>query len=356
MRRSQPSRRRPLGSDFGPSAAARVEPWRDWAVLVVVNHTMLLGVALVEPAGCWILLAGVPLGMGLSTATLTVLHDAGHRRLGRRAWSNAIAVHTAAPVGLWVAHFVLKHRVHHLVPQVYPLDEATRAGVVRLHPDAPLRRVHRYQHFYAWGMYSLAWVGELHDQLAFLRSGALAVTEVPPPGRRARSFLAEKGVCALVLTPYAVLLGPGRLALLLLWAMSVASVLAAVINVVGHINTGLASTSSPPRGGEWTTHVVRTTASFSTGNPVMRWLTGGLTHHLAHHLRPQAPRAALPGLHRTLVSQSALSTGLPVIEYPTLAAAVVGHFRQLRTLGAGHGDEFPAAREAKVSPLPVVGG
>jgi fatty acid desaturase len=45
----------------------------------------------------------------------------------------------------------------------------------------------------------------------------------------------------------------------------------------------------------------------------MRWLTGGLTHHLAHHLRPIAPRADLPRLHATLVPEAARAAGVPVV-------------------------------------------
>lgn len=95
---------------------------------------MLLAVALWRPTWPWLLAASVPLGASLATATLTVLHDAGHRRLSRRTWVNVLAVQTAAPIGLWVSHWTLKHRVHHRVTQVYPLRAtAPRAELPTLH-------------------------------------------------------------------------------------------------------------------------------------------------------------------------------------------------------------------------------
>jgi linoleoyl-CoA desaturase len=95
------------------------------------------------------------------------------------------------------------------------------------------------------------------------------------------------------------------------------------------------------------TNLMLTTASFSTSSPVMPWLTGGMTHHLAHHLRPTAPRAELPALHRTIVPEVVAEFGLPLVEYPTVQAAVKGHWQRLRELGQP--DIVPAAASERVS-------
>lgn len=79
---------------------------------------------------------------------------------------------TSVPLGPWVGHWTLKHRVHR-VSQVYPLDESTRSSnLLRLHPAVALRPVDRHQHLYAWALYGLAWAGELHSQLTHLRRSA----------------------------------------------------------------------------------------------------------------------------------------------------------------------------------------
>lgn len=315
-------------------SGGRTEPWRDWALLLLINHALLVTVAVLHPAWPWLLATALPLGVGLATATLTVLHDAGHRRFARRTWPNVLAVQTAVPAGLWVGHWTLKHRVHHRVTLVYPLDEATRSsGLVRLHTAAPRRRVHRFQHVYAWALYGLAWLGELRSQLTYVRTGTLAGIDTPRAAWRIGSFVLEKALCLLILLPYAWLLGIGDLSILLLTSMTVASGIAAVATVVGHVNLGLASSSTVPRGPQWSAHLVRTTASFSPNSLTARWLTGGLTHHLAHHLRPVAPRGELPALHRTTVADLAAEVGLPVVEYPTVASAVRGHWQRLRDLG-----------------------
>jgi linoleoyl-CoA desaturase len=310
--RAVPAHRRSNSTSRPSSGFKRVrsswEPWRDWFVLCAASQGILVVVAVLDPGRSLVLGAGFALGVVWATGTLTVLHDAGHRRFGRRSWPNVLAVQTAVPVGLWVAHWAVKHRVHHRLTQVYPYDEPTRSsGLVRLHPEADWRPAHRYQHLYAWFLYGLAWVGELRSQLTYLQSGRLAGESTPTVWRRVVSFTAEKLLCLLML--------------------------AAVVTAVGHINVGVAPEPGSPSPDQWIGHVVRTTASFRTASPAVRWMTGAMTHHLAHHLRPVAPRVELPAVHRDVVPAVAARAGLNVVEFSTLSSAIRGHWRRLRELG-----------------------
>ena len=321
----------------------RWEPWRDCVVITAVNHAVLLAAALTGVRGVGLVAMGALLSVGLAMGTLTVLHDAGHRMYSSRTWPNVLAVQVSTPAGLWVGHWTLKHRVHHKLSQVYPLDEATRSSsLVRLHPAAPSKPWQRGQHLYAWLFYSLAWVGELRSQVRYLRDGQIAGTATPSGAARARSFLVEKGLWLLVLAPYARLMGVEALVVLLVTAETLASLIAAVVLVVGHINEGLEPTAEAP-GAAWAAHVIRTTASFSLDSRAMRFLTGGLTHHLAHHLRPMAVRSELPELQETVVREAVLAAGVPQSVYATFPQAVRGHCRRLRELGQPDPVLTPAA-------------
>ena len=313
----------------------RWEPWRDCLVIGGINHAILIAAVLLHAHGSALVLVGLLLSVGVAMGTVTVLHDAGHRMFSARTWPNVVALHISTPAGLWVGHWTLKHRVHHKLSQVYPLDEATRSSsLVRLHPDAPSKPWQRGQHLYAWFAYSLAWLGEMRSQLRYLRDGDVAGAKTPDRAARARSFAAEKGLWLLVLLPYALLLGTGRLIVVLVIAESGASLLAALVLVVGHINEGLTPTCTPPAGGQaWAANLVRTTASFSLDSPGMRFVTGGLTHHLAHHLRPLAVRSDLPEIQQTVVQDLVRSSGEPESVYASFPAAVRGHYRRLRELG-----------------------
>jgi linoleoyl-CoA desaturase len=313
-------------------ARRRWEPWRDWAVIAVATHAALLLAVFTDPHGFEIVLAAVPLSLAFALGTLTVLHDAGHRMFSPRPWINAVAVQLAAPGGLWSGHWALKHRVHHKLSQIYPYDESTHSSsALRFHDAAPVIAPLRYQHNYAWVLYCLGWVGEFRSQLRYLRTGEVAGLEPTPLGARVRSFLGEKALCIAVLSPYAVALGVGRFLILFVIAMTFTSILAALVLVVGHINVALTASDDPEIA--WAENLMLSTASFSTDSTVVRWLSGGMSHHLAHHLRPVAVRSELPELHRTVVQQAAARTGLPVVEFPTFRSAVVGHRQRLHQLG-----------------------
>lgn len=328
------------------------EPWRDWAVIAAASQAVLVATWLSSPTWPWLLLVGITLGLIWSTGTLIVLHDAGHRRFSRRLWVNAFAVQTAVPIGLWVGHWTLKHRVHHNRVQVYPLDEATRSsGLVRLHPQAPWRPVHRHQHLYAWFLYSLAWVGELRSQTTYLRTGQVGDVEAPGLAARAASFAAEKALWLLVLAPYAIGIGLGRLAIALVVAITVASFCAAVVTAVGHINVGVAPDAAGAASGGWVGHVARTTASFNTTSTAVRWVTGAMTHHLVHHLRPVAPRAALPALHIGALPATLGPSGARSVEFATFRDAVRGHRRRLQQLGCDRPE--PAISELGATAWPA---
>lgn len=309
----------------------RWEPWRDWAIITVAMHAALLLAVVTNPHGFAIVLAAVPVSLAFALATITVLHDAGHRMFSSRPWVNAMAVQLAAPGGLWSGQWTLKHRVHHKYSQIYPYDESTRsASVLRLHESAPVSAVLRYQHIYAWPLYCLAWLGEFRSQLRYLRTGEISGLEPTPVGPRVRSFFAEKALCVVVLSGYAAALGVGRFLILLAVAETFTSIIAALVLAVGHINRGLVASDDPEIA--WAENLMLSTASFSTGSTLARWLSGGLSLHLAHHLRPVAVRSELPEIHRTVVQQAALRTGLPSVEFPTFRAAVVGHRRRLQEL------------------------
>ena len=116
-------------------------------------------------------------------------------------------------------------------------------------------------------------------------------------------------------------------------AMTFGSVLTAAVLVVGHINVGLEPTDVAPDAQSWGAHILRTTASFGTRSLVTRWLTGGMTHHVAHHLRPIARRAELPAITATAVKTLAINNGLVPVEFATIGSAVLGHVVRLRELG-----------------------
>lgn len=310
--------------------SARREAWIGWACYAAAVHGQLLALSLLRLSPPFLIAQVVLLGATLASALLSVVHDAGHSEFSRRPWANVLAAQVAVPIGLWVGQYRVKHRIHHSQANVYAVDESTTPHpLLRVHPQAPARPWHRFQHWYAPALYALAWVGDVRSQIQFLRTGKAGAAQVGTLRSRAASYAAEKAVTVVVLLPYVLLAGAGRSFVIGAGVTAVASLLAALVLIAGHVNIGLDETAD----GTFVTRAFTTTAAFSTTSPWMRRLTGGLTHHHVHHLRPHVPRSTFGTRHLDLVTPMAAEHELPLIEFPTLTAAIAGHFRRLRELG-----------------------
>jgi linoleoyl-CoA desaturase len=330
---------------------ARREAWLGWASYAAAVHLQLMALAFVRLGPAVTALQVVLLGVTLASALLSVVHDAGHSEFSRRPWVNVLAAQIAVPIGLWVGQYRIKHRVHHNQSNVYAVDESTVPHpLLRVHPLTPRRSWHRFQHMYAPALYAVAWVGDLRSQVRYLRTGMAGTESFGTPRTRAVSYVSEKLLTAAVLMPYILIAGPVRAAIIGVGAVCVASLAAALVLIAGHVNLGLEERADAM----FIARTFTTTAAFATDSPWMRRLTGGLTHHHVHHLRPHAARSTFAALQVDVIAPMAIERDLPLVEFPTLRAAIAGHFRQLRELGAGSvaGDllePIPVARpEARV--------
>ena len=311
---------------------SRTEAYRDFAIVAALNHAMLFVIAFVGGLALD-LPAVLLLSVGFAMGGVTILHHAGHRRFSPQYPVNMLVVQLAVPTGLWVDHWTQKHRVHHKVPAVYPDDSFTRVGaILRFHPAAPRLPWHRYQHYYAWATYALIWVSDLGSQIQFLFSGVVSgLGRTEQPGRRACTFLLEKAAAIGCIAPYFVFGTTGRVLAAVAVALVVGGFLTATVVAVGHINVGLEYRSAEETQLDWVGHVLATTVSFDTRSTFMAFLTGGLTHHAAHHLRPVATRRQLRQVHETLASSA---TAARLVEFGSFFAALKGHQTALKRLGS----------------------
>ncbi|WP_225980115.1 fatty acid desaturase family protein [Pseudobacter ginsenosidimutans] len=83
---------------------------------------------------------------------------------------------------------------------------------------------------------------------------------------------------------------------------------------------------------EWAMHQVRTTANFSPNSKIIAWFAGGLNYQIEHHLFPRISHIHYPAISK-LVRSKCAAFQLPYNNLPTFGAAVVSHFRFIKTLG-----------------------
>lgn len=79
-------------------------------------------------------------------------------------------------------------------------------------------------------------------------------------------------------------------------------------------------------------HIFATTADYSTSKPVVGWLTGGLNHHVVHHLCPYVCHTHYAPLTR-IVQRTAAEFGISYRQNRTMTSAIRHHLTLLRQLG-----------------------
>jgi linoleoyl-CoA desaturase len=83
---------------------------------------------------------------------------------------------------------------------------------------------------------------------------------------------------------------------------------------------------------EWAIHQVKTTANFSPNRPIISWFVGGLNYQIEHHLFPRISHIHYPAISQ-IVQKECAAFDLPYNSLPSFRAAVISHFRFIRTLG-----------------------
>jgi linoleoyl-CoA desaturase len=94
---------------------------------------------------------------------MNIGHDAIHGAYSKRKWVNDLLSHTFSINGASVYMWKRMHNVaHHTYTNISGYDEdIAPASIIRVCPEAELKPIHRFQHFYAFALYSfatLSWV------------------------------------------------------------------------------------------------------------------------------------------------------------------------------------------------------
>ena len=282
-------------------------------------------------AFCQLLYLIVAMGIG---------HDASHRAFAQSARGNRIAglVFDLVGINSWIWHY--EHVIsHHGTPNVTGHDVNLHGwGPLRLDPHSPLRWHHRYQHLYAWGLYSMAslykvWIA---DFVGFVR----AKSRPHLPDRPPRDAVVRLIVCKVFAVVVALFIP--------LWANT--DTIAVLVGYVsGHLLAGLlmGAIFQPTHTnelvcwpvahedtvtGSYQAHILATTADFCVESRWITWLTGGLNIHAVHHLFPRLPHLQLRAAAR-IVREVAPKHDLQYRVFETWPQALASHYRALRALG-----------------------
>lgn len=353
----------PRRSDLDPSTAAafskvlrhrldsyfadrKISPKADLAMWVKI------ATGLIVLAGSWIAICALKLNAGQFVALyllggiaqtfllLNIAHDSNHNAISHVPSVNKTLNYIFDICGInsymWR---ILHHRGHHSCINLHGEDDAlTGRGLLRFTPHEPRTRLHRFQHlyvFFLYALFSLDYVFVRDFECFFFPAHGYLKRTRHPLREYAILFSSKAFYLAYMLIFPVVLLGHSFLLVASAFLL-VHLVVGLTVALVFQTTHTVDSTYFPTDRGEFENgahHIFATTADYATTNPLVGWLTGGLNHHIVHHLCPFVCHTHYAPL-TCIVKETAEEFGVPYRQNPTMTRAIWHHLLLLRQLGS----------------------
>lgn len=281
------------------------------------------------------------LGFILASIGFNVMHDANHGSYSSRKWVNEVMGLTLNALG--GNNFIWKQKhniVHHTYTNIDGVDDdIAKSPFIRLCSTQPWVPAHRVQHLYTPVLYALSsiiWILFQDFEKYFKRK----IVDTPLSKMSSADhwvFWASKVLYLLfyIVIPILSMGWPSWLLFFLSLHIGLGLTLSIVFQLAHVVEeTEFDSTTGDAKQieNEWAVHQVRTTANFSPNRPILSWFVGGLNYQIEHHLFPRVSHVHYPAISK-LVQKECADFDLPYNSLPSFRAAVISHFRFIRTLG-----------------------
>ena len=289
------------------------------------------------------------LGFVLACIGFNVMHDANHGSYSSRKWVNEMLGLTLNALG--GNNFIWKQKhniVHHTYTNIDGIDDdIAKSPFVRMCSSQTWVPAHRVQHLYTPFLYALSsmiWI-LFQDFDKYFKRKIHNTPLSSMSGGDHMVFWISKILYLVfyVAIPIAFIGWQSWLIFFLFLHIGLGFTLSIVFQLAHVVEeTEFESTTGDEKHieNEWAIHQVKTTANFSPGRPIISWLVGGLNYQIEHHLFPRISHIHYPALSK-LVQAECAAFNLPYNSLPTFRAAVISHFRFIRTLGTMPSNQPP---------------
>lgn len=292
----------------------------------------------------WWVVAYLIMGIGVSGIGLSIMHDANHGAFSQKKWVNKAFGFTMNLVGANAFTWRVQHNVlHHTYTNVHGMDEDIAGrGLFRFSPDSPHRKIHRFQHVYAWFFYSLltiSWMfmGDFVRLARYKKMGLIEQQKTTFKRELTIMILSKIGYVGYILVLPILFSGmPWWQPVVGFFIMHLlAGLILSMIFQPAHVEESTSfyqPNESNKLPDAWAAHQLMTTSNFAMRSRWFTWFIGGLNYQVEHHLFPHVSHVHYRKLSK-LVRRTAEEFGLPYNYRRTWVGALWHHGRQLYSLG-----------------------
>lgn len=283
------------------------------------------------------------MGVGMSGIGFSIMHDAAHGAYSKSVKVNKMLGNVMNIIGGFAENWRIQHNVfHHTYTNVEGMDEDIDPDdFLRFSPHAELKKVHRYQHYYAWFLYGLmtfSWVAwkDFTDLKRYFDMGMIKSEEKYKSLRTKLFFWKLLYISYIIVLPIVTSAVPFWYAIIGFFLMQyITGMTLAIIFQLAHV-VPPTEFPLPDESGQfsdnWEVHQLKTTADFAPNNVPLSWFVGGLNYQVEHHLFPNVCHIHYPALSK-IVKQTAQEYGVPYNVSPSFTSAVLGHAKTLKKFG-----------------------
>ena len=294
-------------------------------------------------SGLSMIVLAVIMGFGVAGVGMSVMHDAIH---GSLATSNILNRFFGASIYLLGGNAynweVQHNRLHHTYTNIHEVDEdITGKFLLRLSFQEKQKYIHRFQHIYAFFLYSLMTISFLwkdFKEISLFNEMAKSGMTKPFPKKELVRLIFTKlayVVFICVIPLYFTTLTFGEwLAGFFIMHCTAGMILSTVFQMA-HVVEGV-NQPAPDHTGSienaWAVHQLQTTSNFAGKNRILSWYIGGLDYQIEHHLFPSISHIHYHALS-PIVRQTALEFGLDYNAKSDFINALGSHIRMLKSMG-----------------------
>jgi len=291
----------------------------------------------------WIMLPmAITLGMFNAFVGFNICHDAIHDSFSSNKSVNKILSILFHFVGASPYVWGITHNlVHHNFTNIPGHDEDIEIapGLIRIADEDPVNRIQRFQHWYAFPLYSLAslsWVFRKDYKKFFQTKIGHHETKHPKIEYFNLFFFKALYYFLFIALPLLVLDISWWQFIIGFIAMHIAQGLTmGLVFQLAHVVEGTDFPLPDDSGNmeeAWAEHQMRTTANFAANSSVAAFFLGGLNMQIEHHLFPKICHIHYRNIGK-IVRQTAAEFNIPYIENHTFTGALRSHYRMLKKFG-----------------------
>ncbi len=283
------------------------------------------------------------MGLGVAGTGMSVMHDAIHGSFSNKPWLNKLFGASIYTLGGNAYNWEVQHnQLHHTYTNIHEIDEdITGKFLLRLHVTEKRKWIHRFQHVYAFFLYSLMTLSFLwkdFKEIKLFNSLSKEGFVKPFSSKEIIILIISKIGYILFILVLPMVLLPISIGQWFVGFMCMHMVSGLILSTIFQLAHVVEDAEQPSPNSDacvensWAVHQLKTTSNFFGKSKLLSWYIGGLDYQIEHHLFPKISHIYYSEISK-IVDSTAKEFGILYNSKGGFLNALRSHVNMLKHLG-----------------------